>query len=463
MKLTSLVVLLVLGSFFLPLTSGVIPIGVMQIGGMKYNDLNADGFRETGEPGLANWTITLTPPAMGVPSTTSTAADGTYKFPNLTVQGTYMVTETAQPGWIQTGPANHYMQDPSLNDVSQADFGSVAWAWTNALGQIVEPRLIKDYYGDNHVFVRGSDNGLWDYYFGAWNSIGGSLASDPYPITNDATSKMQILVIGTDNALWVNTQDVSPTHTLTGVWNNLGGSVLSNPTAVIDPSNTDLLYAIVRGTDNNVRIRSLDLNDLSGTWGQVTSSGTATLDPSAIFDSQKKMHIFVTLTGGTVSDFVMDSSGKTQITQLNLAGAVAVSSPKVIVDPVDPKYLDVFVTGSDGAMWLYKLNTQTLAGQWKSLGGGPAVGNIIAAPGTLGINYNADPEISVAANGNIYAFAALSVTGNLMYNLIYTDGTNKWFDLATPVTADPGTRDDSLRNIVPFAIRNSVGGLQISP
>jgi hypothetical protein len=69
----------------------------------------------------------------------------------------------------------------------------------------------------------------------------------------------------------------------------------------------------------------------------------------------------------------------------------------------------------------------------------------------------------VAANGNIYAFAALSVTGNLMYNIIYTDGTNKWFDLTTPVTADPGTRDDTLRNVVPFAIRNSVGGLQISP
>lgn len=458
MKLTSLVVLLVMGSFFLPLTSGV-----MQIGGMKYNDLNADGFRETGELGLAGWTVTLTPPAMGVPVTAVTAVDGTYNFPGLTVQGTYMVTETAQPGWIQTGPADHYMLDPSLNDVSQADFGNVAWTWTNAGGGVFsDPRLIKDYYGDGHTFVRATDNAIWDYYFGTWRPIGGAIASDPYPITNDTTSKMQILVRGADNALWVNMQDVSPTHTLTGVWNNLGGAISSNPTAVIDPSNTDLLYAPARGADNNVWIRNLDLKDLSGTWRQVTTPGTATLDPSAIFDSQKKMHIFVTLTGGTVSDIVMDSSGKTRITQLILAGPVAVSSPKVIVDPVDSKYLDIFVTGSDGAQWLYKLNTQTLAGQWKSLGGGPAVGNIIAAPLSLGVNYNADPAIAVAANGNIYAFAALSVTGNLMYNIIYTDGTNKWFDLATPVTADPGTRDDTLRNIVPFAIRNSLGGLQIS-
>ena len=462
MKLTSLVVLLVLGSFFLPLTSGV-----MQIGGMKYNDLNADGFRETGEPGLAGWTITLTDPAM-LATTKVTAADGTYNFPGLTVQGTYMVTETAQPGWIQTGPADHYMLDPALNDVSQADFGNVAWAWTNAAGIISDPRLIKDYYGDTHTFVRGSDNALYDYYLGTWNYIGGAIASDPYPITNDASSKMPILVRGSDNALYVYTQDVSPTHTLTGVWNYLGGNFLSNPTAAFEPSNADLLYVPVRGVNNTIRIRSLDLKDLSGSWTTVTMPNSvpplfATLDPSAIFDSQKRMHVFATLTGGKVYDFVMDSSGSTQITQLNLASAVAVSSPKAIVDPVDSKYLDVFVTGSDGALWLYKLNTQSLAGQWKSLGGGPVLGNTIAAPGTLGVKYNADPAIAVAANGNIYAFAAMSGTGNLMYNIVYKDGTNKWFDLATPVTADPGTRDDSLRNIVPFAISNSVGGLQISP
>jgi len=460
MKLSSLAVLLVLSSIFFPLTSGQ-----TQIGGMKYNDLNADGWRETGEPGLAGWTINLMDPNMATTST-NTAPDGTYNFPGLTVQGDYMVTETAQPGWIQTGPANHYMLDPTINGQTQADFGNVAWAWTNAGGVISDPRFIKDYYGNDHVFVRGGDNGLWDYYLGTWNSIGGGLASDPYPITNDVTSKMQILVRGTDNALWINTLDVSPTNTLTGVWNYLGGIIQSNPTAVIDPDNTDLLYAPVRGSDNNIWIRSFDTSDLSGSWTPVLpmpATLLATLDPSAIFDTQKRMHVFATLTGGKVYDFVMDSSGKTQITQLNLVGAVAVSSPKVIVDPVDSKYLDIFVTGSDGALWFYKLNTLSLAGQWTSLGGGPVLGNTIAAPGTLGIDYNADPAISVAANGNIYAFAALSVTGNLMYNIIYTDGTNQWFDLVTPITADPGTRDDSLRNIVPFAIRNSVGGLQISP
>jgi hypothetical protein len=238
--------------------------------------------------------------------------------------------------------------------------------------------------------------------------------------------------------------------------------MLSNPTGVIDPVNSDLLYVPVIGSDNNVWIRSLDTVDFSGSWMQLTSTGTFGLDPSAIFDSHNRMHIFVAANSGNIYDIIMDSSGKLQIAQINLGGFV-ISSPKVIVDPTDSKYLDIFVIGTDRKLWRYKLNTISLDGQWTSLGGGPVAGNTIAAPGTLGLNYNANPAISVAANDNIYAFAAASTTGNLMYNVIYPDDTYQWFDLATPVTADPGTRDDSIRNIVPFAVKNSVGGMQISP
>jgi hypothetical protein len=119
MNLSSLAVLLVLGSIFLPFTSGA-----MQIEGMKFNDSNAYGFPETGEAGLGGWTITLMDPNM---TTTVTAGNGTYKFTGLTVPGTYIVSETAQAGWLQTGPTDgHYMVDPSLNNKTQADFGNAA-------------------------------------------------------------------------------------------------------------------------------------------------------------------------------------------------------------------------------------------------------------------------------------------------------------------------------------------------
>ncbi|VVB91156.1 SdrD B-like domain protein [uncultured archaeon] len=73
------------------------------ISGIKFNDLNGNGTQDAGEPGLANWTITLTNDT-GVTITQTTAPDGSYNFTNLT-DGNYTVGEVLQPGWIQTAPA----------------------------------------------------------------------------------------------------------------------------------------------------------------------------------------------------------------------------------------------------------------------------------------------------------------------------------------------------------------------
>jgi VCBS repeat-containing protein len=76
------------------------------ISGVQFNDLNANGVRDPGEPALAGWTVyadlnnnhTLDP---GEPSAV-TAADGSY---TLTVSpGTYVIRELRQGGWRQTTP-----------------------------------------------------------------------------------------------------------------------------------------------------------------------------------------------------------------------------------------------------------------------------------------------------------------------------------------------------------------------
>lgn len=72
-----------------------------QIHGMKFEDLNGDGDKDAGEPGLANWTINLYDGAMVFMASTSTDASGSYEFDNLNV-GTYNVRETQKPGWTQT-------------------------------------------------------------------------------------------------------------------------------------------------------------------------------------------------------------------------------------------------------------------------------------------------------------------------------------------------------------------------
>ncbi len=73
------------------------------ISGVKYNDLNGNGQRDSGEPGLGGWTIQLEQPAGTVAQTKVTASDGSYSFTGLAV-GTYVVAEVLQPGWTQKAP-----------------------------------------------------------------------------------------------------------------------------------------------------------------------------------------------------------------------------------------------------------------------------------------------------------------------------------------------------------------------
>src|ERR1019366_7371822 len=68
--------------------------------GMKYNDLNGNGMKDTGEPGLPNWQIGLNI-VMVPPATTDSL--GNYCFNNLP-PGTYTVAELNQTGWQQTAP-----------------------------------------------------------------------------------------------------------------------------------------------------------------------------------------------------------------------------------------------------------------------------------------------------------------------------------------------------------------------
>ncbi|MBI2766705.1 MAG: hypothetical protein HYX53_12470 [Chloroflexi bacterium] len=71
-----------------------------EICGTKFNDLNGNGVKDAGEPGLAGWTISLSPGS----STTTTGANGSYCFGAIPA-GTYTVSEVLMPGWTQTLPA----------------------------------------------------------------------------------------------------------------------------------------------------------------------------------------------------------------------------------------------------------------------------------------------------------------------------------------------------------------------
>ncbi len=98
-----------------------------QIRGVKFDDLDGDGVRDAGEPGLAGVTIEATPVDPAGPSVTvQTAADGSYRFTDLAA-GQYTVREVDGGGAIVTLPAgNRYNVQLShaTPTIAGLDFGN---------------------------------------------------------------------------------------------------------------------------------------------------------------------------------------------------------------------------------------------------------------------------------------------------------------------------------------------------
>ncbi len=78
------------------------------VGGSKFEDLNANGVRDPGEPGLAGVTINLFPGVAPNPTgpsrTLVTDSNGNFLFTNAT-PGPFFLVETAPAGFTQTTPA----------------------------------------------------------------------------------------------------------------------------------------------------------------------------------------------------------------------------------------------------------------------------------------------------------------------------------------------------------------------
>ena len=118
------------------------------IHGFKWNDLNGNGTRDAGEPGLAGWTIYLDANNNGQfdpgsESSDITDASGAYDLLNVPA-GLHNVREVAQTNWQQTSPgpaglSNNDFQitvafiDSSLTASQQAVFETAASRWAQVI------------------------------------------------------------------------------------------------------------------------------------------------------------------------------------------------------------------------------------------------------------------------------------------------------------------------------------------
>jgi len=111
-----------------------------EAGGLVYEDLNANGARDPGEPPLSGATLTLTPmsPA-GDPQTAVSAGDGTFLFSGL-APALYVLTQTPPAGFTQTQPVTlpGYSVDLTLGGSSLNNiFGDFRGTLTGTLAGVV--------------------------------------------------------------------------------------------------------------------------------------------------------------------------------------------------------------------------------------------------------------------------------------------------------------------------------------
>jgi len=100
----------------LPVTDTLVVLPLASLGDFVWNDLNADGIQDAGEPGIQNVTVHLLDSGGATIATTTTDASGLYHFTNLT-PGTYSVGFVKPGGYTFSLP----IQGSDITKDSNAD------------------------------------------------------------------------------------------------------------------------------------------------------------------------------------------------------------------------------------------------------------------------------------------------------------------------------------------------------
>ncbi len=133
--------------------------------GIKWNDLNGNGERDPGEPGIPDFIIYVDinddgQLGIGEPATI-TRSDGRYALRNVP-NGTFPVREFIDPGWVQTfpdGTGEHIVLFDTSREVMNIDFGNVRGTGENEGRDFGDapapyPTLLSD-DGPSHGIVPG--------------------------------------------------------------------------------------------------------------------------------------------------------------------------------------------------------------------------------------------------------------------------------------------------------------------
>jgi photosystem II stability/assembly factor-like uncharacterized protein/uncharacterized protein (DUF2141 family) len=158
------------------------PLGMFS--GMKFKDVNGNGSKDAGEPGLPNWKIKIAGPYS---DSILTDASGNYSF-IITQNGTFTVSEVQQYGWVQTYPVSgtHSLSFSGGNTYSNIDFGNKVVPQSSLTAVNFEDGLVPP---TNWTLNNPNDDVTWQIFSVSSYGIGAKSAKyDFYSNANTGTT-----------------------------------------------------------------------------------------------------------------------------------------------------------------------------------------------------------------------------------------------------------------------------------
>ena len=195
------------------------------------------------------------------------------------------------------------------NKVQTATDSSTWTGWTSLGGGVksdTTPAVARNGDGRLQVIVVGTSNQLYyktqtspgsSTWSSSWTSLGGGLraSTDPIAIAND-DGRLQVFVVGTNNAVYYKTQTSPNSATWSSSWTSLGGGVKADTSPAIARNTDGRLQVFIVGTNNQLQYRaqtSPNSNTWSSSWTSLSGTLRGGTDPAVIANSDGRLQVFV--------------------------------------------------------------------------------------------------------------------------------------------------------------------------
>lgn len=233
-------------------------------------------------------------------------------------------------------------------------------AWTQ-VGGVISSGPDPSSWGASRtdVFVRGSENGLWQTTWNgtswSWSFLGGVINADPSAVSW-GPNRVDVFVRGADNALWHLWSD----GVTWAPWEKLGGIITSGPDAV--STGVGHLDVFVRGTEGG--LWRVSWNGIAWSWSFV--GGVITSDPGAVASGSNRIDVFVRGTEGALWQTTWNGT----TWSWTFLGGVIAGGPDAA--SCTAGHVDVFALGTERGLWQRGFNGTTwspwqfIGGQWTS-------------------------------------------------------------------------------------------------